>query len=196
MTTLSQLHRADQVKIAASSVSQIVSIWSAFDPQNIDETWPAIENAAMGVIGNSRRRSAILSDAYYRSMRSRAGVRGALPREELVPDGWETAARLSLNVTGNFGAKAAILRKIGLPEVANIALVRVSGAVSRHSLDGGRYLLGRYTRAERGGWRRVTSGSPCAFCAMLRDRGAVYGRDTVNFESHDHCSCTSEPVFR
>lgn len=45
------------------------------------------------------------------------------------------------------------------------------------------------------GWQRVTSGDPCAFCAMVASRGPIYKEDTVDFEAHDHCSCEPEPVY-
>lgn len=47
------------------------------------------------------------------------------------------------------------------------------------------------------GWRRVSSGSGCSFCAMLESRGAVYRRErSARFQAHDGCSCTAEPVWR
>lgn len=46
------------------------------------------------------------------------------------------------------------------------------------------------------GWRRVTSDNPCDFCAMLAAQGAVYNaEETADFEAHDNCSCTAEPVW-
>jgi len=45
------------------------------------------------------------------------------------------------------------------------------------------------------GFRRVTSGSPCAFCSMLASRGAVYSRRGADFQAHDGCSCSPEPVW-
>lgn len=43
------------------------------------------------------------------------------------------------------------------------------------------------------GWQRVGAGG-CDFCAM-RLGGAVYTEASADFESHDHCRCSSEPVF-
>lgn len=45
------------------------------------------------------------------------------------------------------------------------------------------------------GWRRVTTGSGCKFCAMLGSRGAVYKEATARFASHANCHCTAAPVF-
>lgn len=84
------------------------------------------------------------------------------------------------------------------PDPARTALVRVSGAVTRHVLNGARETLHRSVRADRRalGWARATSGAPCSFCAMLASRGPVYGERTGDFQTHDHCSCGLEPVYR
>lgn len=44
-------------------------------------------------------------------------------------------------------------------------------------------------------YRRITSGTACAFCRMLAGRGAVYSENTGRFQAHDHCACTAEPDF-
>lgn len=41
------------------------------------------------------------------------------------------------------------------------------------------------------GWRRVTHAGACDFCQMLAGRGGVYRQSTVDFASHDHCSCSA-----
>jgi hypothetical protein len=45
------------------------------------------------------------------------------------------------------------------------------------------------------GWRRVTQGKTCGYCAMLADRGAVYKETTATFAAHGNCDCTAQPVF-
>jgi hypothetical protein len=30
---------------------------------------------------------------------------------------------------------------------------------------------------------------------MLAGRGSVYSADTAEFEAHDHCGCSAEPVY-
>lgn len=42
------------------------------------------------------------------------------------------------------------------------------------------------------GWRRVTDGKPCAFCALLATRE---DEQVVALPAHDHCGCIAEPVF-
>lgn len=45
------------------------------------------------------------------------------------------------------------------------------------------------------GFRRVASGGACAFCQMLASRGGVYSKRGANFEAHDGCTCSAEPIF-
>lgn len=45
------------------------------------------------------------------------------------------------------------------------------------------------------GWRRVVDADPCAFCALLASRGAVYSKATVGFQAHDGDECTAEPLY-
>lgn len=41
------------------------------------------------------------------------------------------------------------------------------------------------------GWRRIAHAGACDFCQMLAGRGGVYRHSTVDFASHDHCSCSA-----
>lgn len=46
------------------------------------------------------------------------------------------------------------------------------------------------------GWRRVGSGNLCDFCAMLVSQGTLYDAESdADFEAHDGCTCTAEPVW-
>jgi hypothetical protein len=44
--------------------------------------------------------------------------------------------------------------------------------------------------------QRVLGGAGCDFCQMLAGRGEVYSAETADFEAHDHCGCTAEPIYR
>jgi hypothetical protein len=46
------------------------------------------------------------------------------------------------------------------------------------------------------GYRRVGSGHPCHFCAMLIGRGAVYSAEGADFHAHDGDGCRPEPLYR
>lgn len=85
-------------------------------------------------------------------------------------------------------------------------------AADREALRSGRDLMDRATRSDKRvlGWARVTDGNPCAFCAMLAARGAVYkSRATAEVARsdtppvdpmdlsryHNGCHCQMVPVY-
>lgn len=105
-------------------------------------------------------------------------------------------ARTSLQVTGYVTTER--LRALKHPDPGKVTLVRASGAVTRHVLDGGREALLASLRADQRarGWARVTSPQPCEFCAMLASRGGVYAATSGAFQSHDHCGCGLKPTYR
>ncbi|WP_309248668.1 hypothetical protein [Streptomyces sp. MNP-20] len=66
-----------------------------------------------------------------------------------------------------------------LQELADAATTAGTGAASaadREAIRSGRDLIIRASQADKRvvGWARVTDGNPCAFCAMLASRGAIY----------------------
>lgn len=72
---------------------------------------------------------------------------------------------------------------------------RLTGGVGQHVRSAGRDLVIDAARNNGAGWARRLSGAEnCGFCAMLASRGAVYGQDSVRFQSHPHCDCTAELV--
>jgi hypothetical protein len=194
---LTQLHYQQQVAAKADVLRQLVRVFPALDVSSfdaVDRSWPALERALELIIGQGHATSAGLSINYYELLRAAEGVGGsstALLAEVLPAE--QVAA--SLRVTGPYTAKHLIATKA--PQVAQTTFARLSGAVTRLSSNGGRETLDRSVRADRRalGWARVTSGRACSFCRLLRSRGAVYKADTSKFQAHDHCSCTSEPVW-
>ncbi|WP_431980786.1 hypothetical protein [Streptomyces qinglanensis] len=63
-----------------------------------------------------------------------------------------------------------------LDEAAQSAGRTAAMAADREALRAGRDLIDRASAQDRRvvGWARVTDGDPCAFCAMLASRGAIY----------------------
>ena len=90
---------------------------------------------------------------------------------------------------------------------------RYSTWADRAVKQAGRDLVVNSASAAGSRWRRVSDGSPCAFCAMLVGRGPVYGSaasaagvvgrgrasktrgsQALGSRFHDHCGCTVEEV--
>jgi hypothetical protein len=78
---------------------------------------------------------------------------------------------------------------------------RLTGSASRLVLQAGRETTLQNVRRDprAHGWaRELESENPCAFCAMLATRGAVYkngSEASAGFEAHDHCECQAVPNF-
>ena len=72
----------------------------------------------------------------------------------------------------------------------------IAGGVTKRIANGARDVVRLSSIADPAarGWMRVGSGN-CDFCAMLIGRGAVYSEMSVDFASHDHCSCGAAPAF-
>lgn len=190
-------HRSAQLAVRAVTLRQVLGVWPAFDPQHIATSWPPVENALMAIIGQRRTDSATTAAAYFQSFRAAERIGGtAAPVVSTFGASAAARAQTSLQVTGFVTTER--LTALRYPDPARTALVRVSGAVVRHVLDGGRETLIASVRADRRalGWARATSGNPCSFCAMLASRGPAYGERTGDFQSHDHCACSLEPVYR
>lgn len=186
---LASQHRRAQLALRAGTLRQLLAIWPAFDFDAIDRSWPAVQAALLALIGLRRRDSAGLASAYYTSAR-REAVPGGTPSPVLAD--FDTAqVATSLLVTGPYTAKR--LLSLRDPQARATTLVRVSGAVSRHVLNGGRQTLLRSIEADdkAKGWQRITSGAPCPYCAARAGRLLL----TSNFESHDHCGCSAQLVF-
>ncbi len=120
----------------------------------------------------------------------------------------------SLRISGPVAAKQHIEAYGSTDGVRQAVVARMSGAAQRQALAGGRGTIAQTVRqsAQIAGWRRVTDADPCAWCAMLASRGAVYlsresaagvvgrrggsrGSQQIGQSYHDHDECTVEPVY-
>jgi hypothetical protein len=193
---LTEQERELQMRLRAAILRQALAIWPALDIRAIDETWPAVETALMAVLRQGRAASAALSQVYYAAFRRAEGVLSGLPTVGASTAAWEQAAAVSLHVTGPVALKQLVASNA--PQPAATAFVRMSGALGRHVLNGGRETIQTYLAADEAaiGYARATSPTCCSFCAMLASRGPVYKKESVDFRAHDHCVCTSEPVFK
>ncbi len=193
---LTERHRTAQLALRALALRQVLEIWPAFNVEDAARSWPAVEAALLAVIGERRAVSASLAAGYFEAFRRAEGIGGvARPVLAAFDEDAVARARTSLRVTGYVTVER--LRTLKHPDPGRVALVRASGAVTRHVLAGGRETLLASVRADRRarGWARVTSAEPCEFCSMLAARGAVYTATSGAFQAHDHCGCGLEPGY-
>lgn len=189
---LTQVHRRRQLELRAGVIAGVMALWPAFDLEDIDGSWPALEAGLLELIRARRRSSSELSIAYYRALRLVERVPGDV-QPVIADDPPAELERATLRLLGPIFAKKAIARR--RPRVAENTLTRLAGSTARQVLDGGRRTLTETIKADSRatGWRRITDSSPCKFCSSIADMGVVSSR--VDFAAHDHCGCTAEPAF-
>lgn len=196
-TALTAQQGTQQRALVAATLRDLLRLWPAFNPTDVDGSWTALKTALRLLVGERRRMSSSLASSYYVSFRQAERVVGSFSPRPAAPLGIEELDT-SLDVTGPVAFKSAISGGKTPKQAKDRALVSVSGSVSRMVQDGGRNtIVGAVTDdREALGWARVTDGDPCAFCAMLASRGPVYtSAETAKFQAHDHDQCGIEPVF-
>lgn len=209
---LTEQHRRAQLTVRSAFMRELTRLWPLIDLDRLDETAAEWIGFVTDLILLYRTQSVDRALSYYSEFRrvetgeplaNRGNYRGLVTPEP-------AAIKTSLLVTGPIGVKSRIGKGID-PRIAKAkALVDVSGAASRHVLEGGRQLITEATANDQlaVGFARVTDDDPCAFCAMLASRGFAYqSRETASRttarsrkrgpgkEYHDHCGCTVEPAF-
>jgi hypothetical protein len=191
---LTEQHRQGQLQLRAAAIRDFALIWPLW--QGDEQSFGRLVDATVPLVGAHYQASATFAAAYFDAFRRAERVtggrvvarRGTLNVERVVA---------SLHVTGRVMTRRALAAGHSPQQAMQTALVRTTGAVSRHMLAGGRdtvILSAAEDRSARG-WERVLSGDPCEFCLMLAGRGAVYSADTADFRAHDHCACAAAPAY-
>lgn len=198
---LTQWHLQQQLALRALTLRQLARLWPLW---NLDDpnSYGLFIEAALPLVATGNRRSAALAAQYYTMFRAlelpqslQLGWQGI---RELPPAPAPAVMRSSLaNVT-----MAGVFNALGAGQNRSQALangfVRLSGEATRLVLNGERDTILQAVEEDPQalGWMRVSGGDPCAFCAMLLSRGAVYkSEETASFEAHDHCQCGAEPFY-
>lgn len=196
--SLTEAHRLAQAQLLAQSLADVVALWPMLDVAALDASFPAYARALSAILAARRDSSTSLASAYLQAYRAAEGVAGSLDvvAAEALAD---ARALTSLLVTGPIAAKVAIRNGKPADLAMNLALAQTAGAAARLVLSGGRETIYRTVRGDSKaqGVQRVTDGHPCAFCAMLAGRGAVYRSEmSADFRAHDKCGCQAEPIYR
>lgn len=195
---LTETHRLTQVRLGAVTKQQMQSAWPALDLENLDASFPDWLAEVDQIVGPARHLSSAAAGAYYSTFRQLELGTKVKPFKALLADPVDAETlKISMRVTGPVAIKTAIGQGVDLETAAANALTQSSGAGVRHALAGGRDTISGTVASDPKalGWARVASGDACAFCAMLASRGPVYSEDTVDFEAHDHCTCSAEPFY-
>lgn len=195
-TRLTQTHRTTQERLGDLLAVKIAAAFDILDPEDLDGTFDDWVAAVEPIVQAGRAASSQLAAAYLAALRTlhlgdqfAAVLAGPLVLEGL---------RASMLVTGPISIRANLGRGTPLEQALETAQRFSAGAASRHAINAGRETITGTIQADPRavGYERVTSGSGCDFCELLAARGAVYGAESADFEAHDRCGCTAEPVYR
>lgn len=205
---LTSQHRQRQLALRAAVIRDLTLLWPLWTLDNF-ESFDQFIAATVPLIRSRHRDSAGVAANYFQTFRTVEGIGGDAPiriPDRPPPD----KLTVSLRSTGLAGTAKAFQAGKSPQAARQAGFVRMSGAATRHVLDGGRETIMRTAASDSRaqGWQRTTTSDPCAFCAMLASRGpvfksrqsatagSVFSQAVMDFRAHDHCSCNAEPVYR
>jgi len=191
---LTEQHRQAQLQLRSRALRDYLALWPIW--QGDEESFGKLALASIVLVRAYNGLSANLSGSYFQSFRQAEGVDGEAVTRLAGPIDTDKVVA-GLHVTGRESVSKALAAGRTPEDARNAALTRTSGSVTRQVLNGGRETILRSVAEDKEarGWARVTDGDPCAFCALLASRGPAYKADTVDFEAHDACGCSAEPVY-
>lgn len=195
MADLAELHRIAQSRIAARTLVAMRSVWPLLDREALDATTPRWLTAALPIIAAQRAASADVAAAYLTRSKIEALGGDATLDPELAAEIDPRRVATSLTVTGPVALKRSARNLVPHATALDRALGTSSAAAMRHALNGGRATVLRTVASDphATGWRRTASGNSCDFCSVLA--GRVYREATAQFDAHDGCACSAEPVW-
>ena len=200
---LTDQHRRRQVALAITADSQMRRVWDdTLDVNDLDHTQPIWKKAMLDLLGQWWKVSADTAAQYLPRFRKAeigdGSVKVGVPRFNRSQAG----KRLE------WGGVANILWHVAMGQTQEAAYLAARelfiGMFHEAVLTGGRLTLQQWAAkdARASGWRRVSDGHPCAFCAMLVGRGPIYTsertalyRQSDGDKFHPHCGCTVEVVY-
>ena len=199
---LTEVHRRAQVAIAARAARVSRALWDRLDVADLDRSQRLWLPAQTALLRTSYSESQEMAERYIADYRKAEATGPTGP--VLTPEFSAAATATTMRVHGPVRIKALIGSGVSPSGAHSQAFNKFSGMVRRQTLMGGRMAIDATTGADRSaiGWRRVTDGNPCTFCAMLASRGPVYSSkeraDQVGgsgLRYHSHCGCTAEIVY-
>jgi hypothetical protein len=195
---LTRAPAVEQLAVRAATLRELLDLWAIVRPEDLATTIHTFVRAAIALVGVRHAESAEVAARYFWAFRGAERVAGVAPA--FAPAATPPTAEVASTIRG--AALAGIIdgRRAGqsIALAKDSGLVRVSGAVAKLVLTGGRRTLLTAVEADPEvlGWGRTVSGDACAFCRMLAARGPGYGsKRAADFAAHDTCACGVEPTY-
>lgn len=198
---LTDIHRRRQVALATAADSEVRRAWRLIDVDNIDTAREQWNVSMVGTIAKYHNVSQQQAVVYLDDFRQAELGRVVGPTERPPFD-----VRLTMGVLDASGPQA-LKRAIGNGELPASAYERIGRQVMAETrkliMAGGRGVVRASGQADSRavGWRRVSDGDPCTFCAMLVSRGPAYTSEAAALAMgnadpyHKRCGCTVEIIY-
>lgn len=195
MDTLTRNYRTQSLAIRAQTLRDLQMLWPALRFEDLDRTFPVLLAGVTPLVQRDRGRVAGLASAYLKAHRLQHGINAPLAVKLAAKAPVEQVAT-SLHVTSAAAVKIGMRAGHAEQRAMSSAFVKTAGAVGKLVLNAGRETITQTSTSDPRtvGWQRVGEGR-CDLCALLLGRGAVYTEASVDFETHDHCACSGEPVY-
>lgn len=180
--------QASQTGLAVVLGYDLERAWNQLDVSSLRKTLPDFTLLIAALVHKYGAASRTLAARFYKAQRAAAGLAAPFT---VIP-----AALTPLPQVGSAVDWATRGLWATEPDIAS-AQTLVRGAAEKMVLDVGRDTIVNNVHRDRKalGWVRVTEPDPCAFCALLATRGAVYRGRGAGFPAHDHCRCHADPIF-
>lgn len=207
---LSDEYRARQLEIAQGTARDMLNVAGALNFKAVDLSASGWLTAVESIVYRRYDQAMQLGQDMYLGFRSASGIpgAGALTLPQLDRDRMLRA----MIVLGPYAAKHGMSEGTPIPDIVKSVVANTTGSAVRASLGGARDTVQGTAVADSQciGYTRVTSGSPCNFCAMVaantyrsiqsasessgtRRRSAA--PQPARSSYHNHCKCRAVPIF-
>lgn len=191
---LTEAHKYAQIGVGALAETDARMLWGRLDIDDLDGSTPYWLASTVSAVSLRTVESQKVASTYLQEFR-----RAEIGSAGLVTVAGPAGTAAALRFAGPVRVKRLILAGMPAADAYQAALTKFAGTARRQAMMGGRLTVAATAGSDRKavGWRRVTDGNPCAFCAMLASRGPVY-RDAASADGlqyHSHCGCSAEPAY-
>lgn len=199
---LTDAHRRKQVRIATRADSRLRRAMGLLNPNDINGTRMAWQRQMVSELSGWYGMSANEAEVYL--ARFRVAELGSVSGPVVKPAMNYGQAASTLDTAGPIGFKQGIAAGLTDDHAFKKATSQVLAEAHKIIMAAGRGVVRESARADSRaiGWRRVTDGDPCTFCAMLCSRGPAYTSEAKALSKagsddpyHSHCGCTVEVVY-
>lgn len=191
---LTRLHSRELLTVSLLAQRRMAALGRTADTNDIDAWWEQVLRQALGIVKTAAEATATFGGRYLRRHAATEGV-VLEPVRRLPPDG---EMETSLRVMGPVAFKKHMA--ISEDPLASMRVMesQLSGTAASQALDGDRetFMATFRERPQLVGYRRVARPGACAFCLMLASRGAVYDKNSADFQAHKpNCRCFASPLY-